>query len=161
MHMRRFTLLSFFLIAIMLASLGFIRSVAAQDDDGGSEVRVGSFQTELLGENEVVDGKPGAGDLDGFGFATVTLIESEGLVCYSLTAVDIEPATSAHIHVAPAGESGPVVLPLNPPTNGGTGGCIEADPDLIGAILDNPENYYVNVHNAPFPGGALRGQLGV
>jgi hypothetical protein len=27
-------------------------------------------------------------------------------------------------------------------------------------IVKNPENYYVNVHNAEFPGGALRGQLG-
>jgi hypothetical protein len=27
------------------------------------------------------------------------------------------------------------------------------------AIAANPANYYVNVHNAPFPGGAVRGQL--
>ncbi|MBA3400981.1 MAG: CHRD domain-containing protein [Actinobacteria bacterium] len=26
-------------------------------------------------------------------------------------------------------------------------------------IIDHPEQYYVNVHNAPFPGGAVRGQL--
>jgi len=25
--------------------------------------------------------------------------------------------------------------------------------------IDNPQNHDVNVHNAPFPGGAVRGQL--
>ena len=31
--------------------------------------------------------------------------------------------------------------------------------NLLKDILRNPENYYVNVHNAPFPNGAVRGQL--
>jgi hypothetical protein len=31
---------------------------------------------------------------------------------------------------------------------------------LIGEIAANPSGYYVNLHNARFPGGAIRGQLG-
>jgi hypothetical protein len=51
------------------------------------------------------------------------------------------------------------VVPLTPPTSGVSSGCTSADPNLIKAIIQHPEKYYVNVHTAEFPGGALRGQL--
>jgi hypothetical protein len=50
-------------------------------------------------------------------------------------------------------------LPLTPPTTGSSEACVSAAQELVQAIIQNPENYYVNVHNAPFPGGAVRGQL--
>lgn len=31
--------------------------------------------------------------------------------------------------------------------------------DLIEEIGNNPEAFYVNLHNAAFPGGAIRGNL--
>ena len=37
--------------------------------------------------------------------------------------------------------------------------CVSADPALLAKIVANPGNYYVNVHNARFPGGSLRCQL--
>jgi hypothetical protein len=67
--------------------------------------------------------------------------------------------TAAHIHVAPTGDAGPVVVGLAPPTSGLSSGCTSVDPLLIKAIKQNPEDYYVNVHNAEYPAGALRGQL--
>jgi len=52
-----------------------------------------------------------------------------------------------------------VLVPLAPPDASGTSsGCVSVDPDLIKAIRQNPENYYVNVHTTDYPGGALRGQ---
>ena len=66
-----------------------------------------------------------------------------------------DPIFAAHIHVAAAGSPGPVVVPLNPYA----GGCTTVDRELAIAILTNPAGYYVNVHNAPYPGGAARGQL--
>ena len=66
----------------------------------------------------------------------------------------------AHIHVGAAGQPGPVVVNLDPPTRGFSANCTTVDPALAGAIAATPGNYYVNVHNADFQAGAVRGQLG-
>ena len=82
-------------------------------------------------------------------------------VCFTLMVENIAPATAAHIHIAPPGEPGPVVVPLNPPpTDGSSTGCTNnVNRRLLGQIIRNPERYYVNVHNEEFPAGAVRGQL--
>ena len=60
----------------------------------------------------------------------------------------------------PAWRGWAVVIPLDPPTTDGlVSGCVTADPALLADIVAHPGNYYVNVHNAPYPAGALRGQL--
>ena len=112
------------------------------------------LSAELTGEQEV----PGPGDPDGSGEATVIVIPPD-TICYVVTARGIEPATAAHIHEAPPGEAGPVVLPLEPPTYGVSGGCSQADPALVSDLQENPGDYYVNVHNEEYPQGAIRGQL--
>jgi hypothetical protein len=50
-------------------------------------------------------------------------------------------------------------VPLKTPTVGDTAGCVQTRERLVARILANPQNFYVNVHNARFPGGAIRGQL--
>jgi hypothetical protein len=102
---------------------------------------------------------PGPGDPDGSGTAWFWFNPGQGTVCYVLEVANIEPAAAAHIHIAPAGSPGPVVIPLAAPTSGTSSGCAEADRELLVAILVDPAAYYVNVHNADFPGGAVRGQL--
>ena len=84
---------------------------------------------------------------------------SPNTVCYKLTARGIAPPNAAHIHEGGPGVAGPVVLPLRPPTSGFSGGCAKAAPALVSGLRANPSNYYVNVHNAPYPDGAIRGQL--
>jgi hypothetical protein len=67
--------------------------------------------------------------------------------------------TAAHIHPGAVGEVGDPVVPLKTPTVGDTAGCVQTRERLVARILANPQNFYVNVHNARFPGGAIRGQL--
>lgn len=102
---------------------------------------------------------PGPGDPDGAGTASLTVNPGQGEICYTLTASNIAPATAAHIHVGSVNVAGPVVVPLMPPTSGTSSACASVDRALALAILKNTENYYVNVHNAAFPAGAIRGQL--
>lgn len=142
--MKKSTYLYFVLIVIMVLAL---TTIAA---DGGRR-----FTVEMTGAAEA----PGPGDPDGSGTAVFRLNYGQGEICYELTVSGIDPATAAHIHVAPAGSPGPVVVPLAAPTSGTSSGCAEVDRDLIKAIIQNPEAYYVNVHNPAFPGGAVRGQL--
>lgn len=113
------------------------------------------FTVSMSGAEEA----PGPGDPDGSGTAVLTFNPGLGLVCWSLTAEGIDPATAAHIHRAPAGTAGAVVVPLSPPTSGESSGCAEADSQLILDIIQHPEDFYVNVHNPAYPAGAIRGQL--
>jgi hypothetical protein len=113
---------------------------------------------EMNGEKEV----PGPGDPDGTGGALVILDEQENEICYAITVQDIIlPAIGAHIHIGGPDVAGPVVVPLaNPDETGASAGCASnVDPALVSAIVQNPENYYVNVHTTDFPAGAVRGQL--
>ncbi|HVF26458.1 MAG TPA: PQQ-dependent sugar dehydrogenase [Anaerolineales bacterium] len=116
-----------------------------------------SLSTELSGAAEV----PGPGDPDGSGMANITLNPEQREVCFELTVSTIAPAAAAHIHEGAVGVAGPVVVPLDPaPTNGSSSACIgDVDRALIRNIIQHPEQYYVNVHNADFPAGAVRGQL--
>jgi hypothetical protein len=144
--MRRRSLAVLSLVAALIALLALTSTASAT---GGAK-----RSTSLSGAEEVPPADP-----DGTGFALVTLNVGQGTVCWELTASNIAPASAAHIHKAPAGTNGSVVVPFSPPTSGSSSGCTTADPALIQDIIDNPAQYYVNVHNAEFPGGAVRGQL--
>jgi hypothetical protein len=79
-----------------------------------------------------------------------------------------ETFVAGHIHQAPVGVAGPIVVPLfvspTPPTNARhikQSGVATPNPGTTGAaICQNPSAYYVNYHTTAFLGGAIRGQLG-
>jgi hypothetical protein len=134
--------------ALAILALG---AAPAAADDGGRP-----FTTTLTGRAEVnAQGVPNQGDPDGVGTATLRINPGQGEVCWTITVSGVEPITAAHIHLGPPTAPGPVVVPLNPYT----GGCTDVDRALALAIIQDPGAYYVNVHNIPYPAGALRGQL--
>ena len=148
-------LLSLALAALVALALAGAASAARLDvaDHGGRPL-----STELTGAAEVPPG-----DLYGSGTATITVNPGREEICWEIVAVGIElPATAPHIHVGAAGTAPPnnVAVTLSAPdTSGFSSGCAAAERDLALDILHDPENYYVNVHNEPFPTGAIRGQL--
>jgi hypothetical protein len=113
-----------------------------------------AFTAQLSGSTGPTEGDP-----EGSGSAQVTIDEATGELCYELTVENIEPATMAHIHVGGPDETGGVVVPFAAPTDGSADGCLTPPADAVAAIIENPEGHYVNVHNEPYPGGAVRGQL--
>ncbi len=137
----------------LLLGLVFVLALAGPvaADDGGRPISV-----EMTGAAEA----PGPGDPDGSGLATFTLNQGQNEICYELSVSNLDPVIASHIHVAPVGSPGPVVVPLVAPVTGSSSACAVVDPELIKAIRQNPENYYVNVHTTVYPGGAVRAQLG-
>lgn len=121
------------------------------------------LQATLTGPAEV----PGPGDEDATGIARVRINVKQRSACFLLVVTDVVlPATAAHIHAGAAGVAGDIVVTLAAPTELGssgfglaTGCARDQDRALLRAIRTSPGDYYVNVHNADFPGGALRGQL--
>ena len=103
---------------------------------------------------------PGPGDPDGNGTVEIRVTPGQGSVCWNLYARAIEPATAAHIHRGAAGVAGPVVLMLTTPDAAGRSqGCATVDQALAREIAWRGHDFYVNVHDAPHPAGAIRGQL--
>jgi hypothetical protein len=144
--MKKITLLHMIMIVLTVLAL---TSIAAEDSGR-------TFTTTLTGAAEVPPGDP-----DGSGTATITLNPGQESVCWEITVSGITlPAIAAHIHEAPAGVAGPVVIPLSAPdASGSSSGCVSVDRQEIKEIIQHPEEYYVNVHTTDYPAGAVRGQL--
>lgn len=128
-----------------------------------ADEKTATFTIQLSGAAEVCPTAPTTCGGPGTGTATITIDRKARTVCFEITTQDVAlPLLAAHIHEAPVGLAGPVVVPLftSPVNSTAATGCVtDVNKDLLKAILRNPEEYYVNVHNAPFPAGAVRGQL--
>jgi len=138
-------------IAIITAAAAVSAGLLAAPSAATSADRNNPLDAVLVGGNEV----PDPGDSDGYGLAKV-FIDEPGVVCWKIRVQDVDrPLTAAHIHAGPAGVSGPAVVTLSPIRTG----CIDVKKRIARSIDEHPSQYYVNVHNEEFPGGAVRGQL--
>ena len=99
------------------------------------------------------------GDADGTGVFKFSVKNQERQLCYELSTSKIAAATTATVNLGDAATNGPGIIVLDPPTNGRSQGCVSSKAEILTDITTNPSHYYVNVMNAEFPNGAIRGQL--
>ncbi|HEY7635492.1 MAG TPA: CHRD domain-containing protein [Gemmatimonadales bacterium] len=151
--------------------------IAACGDDNNEPAQATNFSATLAGTNEVpAVTTPATG--------TATLSVSGSQITYTIEVADLQNPVLAHIHIAPAGENGPVRLNLcgttdSPPCSSGTsvlvtgtnGATVGTPPITFDSLLSamRTNGAYVNVHTSSEgctpgepgcnPGGEIRGQV--
>ncbi len=130
----------------------------ARVTSSSSSVQSLYFSASMSGANEVGT----SGDPDG---SARSLVEVTGdRVTFAFTWKGIGTPTMGHIHVGAAGVGGGVKVPLfgsamPASTSGATGVVTVTDAALVATITAHPSDFYLNLHTAEFPAGAVRGQL--
>lgn len=157
-------------VAAPLAFAGHLNKLLSADLDGRQQVNTGT-------NNAIVGDPDGRGEFYVFAIDSAGGVDNTKVLCYNLQVkrigeLDMNPGNgrAAHIHRGKAGENGPVVANLAWPQDGQSADCLDArlrpaqfpvGDAVVAEILANPESFYVNVHNAEYPAGAVRGQLRV
>lgn len=147
-------------------AIGVILGCVASEALAGA----GQFRAHCQGRNEVP-----AIDSRGQCQAIFDLTQDGSGLQYRLIVANIEAVTQAHIHLAPAGENGPVVaflfgfVPEGETVNGTLAQGVITSANLVGplagmALADlvaelEAGNAYVNVHTQAHPPGEVRGQI--
>ena len=109
----------------------------------------------------LLTGKAGpgtAGDPDGSGSAVVSVHPGRWLVCVTLTTSGVDIPTSVHLHEASAPSTDPIIVGPAP-AGEGSPHCVAPGKEVVRSINTGRGDHYVEVHNAEFPDGALRGRL--
>jgi len=147
----------YFAVAVGVAiasALAFSASVGAvgSGDRAIFAVMTGAKEVDVNGEHH--------GDPNGRGSFSATLDGRQ--LCYGIEVKNINNPVAAHIHRGGPDVAGPVVQPLMQPATGDPGAssaCVRISRRLARGLRRHPGRFYVNVHTADLPNGAIRGQL--
>src|SRR5687768_7862256 len=92
------------LVAVVSGLVVALAGAGMAAADGGRPL-----STTLTGAEEA----PGPGDANATGQADLRLNQGQNEVCFDISWADVDGEVfAAHIHVAPAGDPGPIVVPL-------------------------------------------------
>lgn len=154
------------IVTSLSLSIGLVGSLVASGALAGS----GSFRAHCQGRQEVPEV-----ETRGQCQANFKLLPDDSGLQYRLIVAGVADATQAHIHLAPAGQNGPVVaflfgfVPEGQTVEGTLAQGVITDDDLVGplagATLEDlvaeleAGNAYVNVHTLANPPGEVRGQI--
>ena len=140
---------------LMLACTGALGLAACETiEEEVTESAGARLHANLAGANEVP-----AGDPDGAGSAQLAINDTLDRICTDLEVRNIGTVTAAHVHRGAAGVNGPPVVTLDAPDDDDSDDCDTVADALLDEIIGNPAGFYVNVHTADYPAGAIRGQL--
>ena len=140
-------------------------------NDKGTQLELrgtNSFTASLSGANEVP-----ANESDAHGVVILKIAPDETSIDYKLIASNIDSVWGAHLHLAPEGVNGPVVVGLfSGPVTGSQNGILSQGTitaaDVVGPLAGDLQSLidtlrsgaiYTNVHTNFLPGGEIRGQL--
>ena len=128
--------------------------------------RAGVFRLTLTGDTEATAtcAPPTVcGDPDAAGGMIVIVNPTRDTVCFLTRWANIDgTVVAAHIHRAPVGAPGGVVIPLFAGQFEGSDqlrGCVAAN-GLASELVADPSAFYVNIHSTVYQPGAIRAQLG-
>jgi hypothetical protein len=106
----------------------------------------------LTAANAVPKGPAGAS-----GTARLTLDVDTGEACWTIAVKGLDRSLSAHVHEAPPGKVGPVVIPLGDRFS--RKGCVLSSSRALREVAAEPGDYYVDVHTVEHLDAAVRGRL--
>lgn len=135
-------------------------SAAAPGVSSALQDQAGHFTVQLTGR-EV----PGGGDPAGQSSGRLDLNEQQQTACFTVDWKGLKgEVTALHLHVAARGSEGPHWIDFFNDqrftgADGESSGCIPVAGEKIREVIDNPTNYYLNIHSTAFIKGAVRGQL--
>ncbi len=147
------------LLTVTLLGVWALASFASPAVAGASVVKLTLNFTDvnpLTGE--------ATGDPDATGTAVLKFHLNSEKLCYRIKVRGLEKPTEpgpgvgdGHIHLIPTGA---IVVDLDTDFQRADGffiatGCVSVSEALLADILADPTEYYLNIHNSPYPGGAL------
>lgn len=149
------------LICLAIASAAAITAVGSANAKHGGVMCV--LDTHLTAKNETTGSTSTATG------HTQIKVWNDGTISFKTQIFNPNHETfvAGHIHQAPVGVAGSIVVPLfvspTPSTTAGhikQSGTATPNPGTTGAgLCANPGAFYVNYHTTAFLGGAIRGQL--
>lgn len=145
----------------------------AEGGNGNENARKGfasEFGAFLIGSEEVIGGNTNVLVSPGAGAASITLSPDGNSLNYEIRVSNTKDIIFGHLHLAPAGQNGPVivdVLGAKPGLNNGIIAMGEIRQEdikngiTVAQLVDEFKagNIYVNIHTTINPGGELRGQI--
>lgn len=133
----------------------FALAACATAEEAVVEKVAETYRADLTGAQVV-----GGGDPDGSAKAEVSVADRLDQICYDINNINaLGPITGIMIHRGAPGANGPAVLNMKHANEGGWKGCTNRSEWLEESIDRNFTSYYVMIHTAEYPNGAVRGQL--